>query len=213
MAKRPLIEAQKRDVSGTRAVKRLRKTGVVPGVIYGQGAPTESLVVQEARLREVIETRSRMVEVRLNSQTFPAVLKQVQYDHLGSDIYHVDFERINLTEIVRVEVPIETHGTARGTRNGGVLDVILKRVMIECKASDIPNEILVEVGDLEMGQTVTVGQLSLPADVKVIGDPTTIAVAVLAPRSEEELAAPLEGEMAEPEVIGAKKEEEEEEEK
>jgi len=215
MAERPLIEARKRGEKGKRTVARLRQKGIVPGVIYGMGGPTEMISVDEERLREVIEGRSRMVDVKLGSEEHPAIVKEIQYDHLGAEIYHVDFERINLSEIVRVQVPLETHGTAKGAKSGGLLDLVLKHVNVECKAGEIPTEITVEVADLDIGQVLTVAQLSVPAGVKVLDDPGTIVVVVHEPRAEEEVAAavaPAAGEMAEPEVITARKEKEEEEE-
>jgi large subunit ribosomal protein L25 len=214
MAQRPLIEAHKRGEKGTRVVTRLRKTGVVPGVIYGKGGETEMITVSEERLRQVIESRSRMVDVKLGGDPQPAMLKAIQYDHLGSDIYHVDFERINLSEIVRVEVPIETHGTAKGTKSGGLLDLVLKHLNIECKAGEIPNEITVEVADLDIGQVLTAGQVVVPAGVKVLDDPGMIVVVVHEPRAEEEATAataPTGLELSEPEVIKREKPEEEEE--
>ncbi len=216
MAKRPLIEAEKRSVTGKRAVRKLREEGKVPAVIYGPDRDTENLSVSVERMQEIIDSRSHTVEVRIGSKTQPAVVKQVQFDHLGSDIYHVDFESINLAEIVRVQVAIETHGTAKGTRNGGVLDVVHRHVTVECAAGDVPNEVMVEVADLDIDSTVTVAQLVLPEGVKVVDEPTAIVVIVHPPRAAEAVTAEVvEGEAAEPEVItrkGAEGEEEAEEE-
>jgi len=212
MAKRPLIEAEIREVRGTRAATRLRGKGVVPGVIYGSGGPLEMITVSEERLRELIESRSRMVEIKVGPNAHAAIMKEIQYDHLGSDIYHVDFERIDVTAIIRVQVSIETHGTAKGAKSGGILELVHKRLTVECLAGDIPNEILVEVGDLDIGDSMTVGKLTVPAGVKILDDPGTIVVIVQAPRAEVEVtaeAAPAE-ELAEPEVITARKEKDEE---
>jgi len=211
MAKRPLIEAKKRREKGSRAAAKLRRQGVVPAVIYGSGVPEELLTVDQERLREIIESRSRMVEVKIGSKAHPAILKEIQYDHLGSDICHVDFERINLQEVVRVEVAIETHGAAKGTKSGGILELVHKHLTVECKADDIPSEITVEVGDLDIGQSISVSQLTVPETVKVLDDPHTIVIIVQAPRKEAEVVAEAEGveQLAEPEVITARKETEE----
>jgi len=215
MAKRPLIEAEKRDIQGKRAVARLRRTGVVPGVIYGSGRETQMLTVEDERLREVIESRSKMVDLKIGATTESAMIKDVQYDHLSTSIYHVDFERIDLSEIVRVQVPVETHGQPLGAKSGGIMDVVRKHITIECKAGDIPNELTVEVADLDIGQALTVAQVKLPEGVKAVDDPAGIVITILAPRKEEEVAAaeaaPAE-ELAEPEVISTRKEKEEEEE-
>ncbi len=211
MAKRPLIEATKREQKGSHSVARLRKEGAVPAIIYGSGAPVEMISVSHERMREIIEARSRTVDLKLGSKSQSAIVKDVQYDHLGSDVFHVDFERIELSETVRVEVSIETHGVAKGTRLGGVLEVVHKHVSVECKAGDIPNEVVVEIADLDIDQFVTIGQLQIPEGVKVLDDPAAICVVVHPPRKEVDVTAEAEAgaELAEPEVIGAKKEEEE----
>lgn len=212
MAKRPLIEAQARTETGKRAMIRLRKAGNVPAVMYGMGGATENIMVNEEALRAALDSRSRMIEVKMAGQVQPAVIKEVQLDHLGSDLYHIDFERINLSEIVKVQVNIETHGTPKGAKAGGVLSVSHRRVTVECAAGEIPNEITIEVGDLEIGQMITVGQLVLPQGVKVLDDPATVILILQAPREAEEVVAAAEGEIAEPEVITARKPEEGEEE-
>jgi large subunit ribosomal protein L25 len=215
MAKRPLVEAEVREGKGKRAVARLRRGGAVPGVVYGLDAPVQMITVSEERLREIIESRSRMVELKLGAKAEPVLVKEIQYDHLGSDIYHVDFERIDLGEVVRVPVPLETRGTSKGAKSGGILDLVLKHFTVECKAGEIPNEIVVDISDLDIGQSITAGQVQVPAGVKVLDDPATIVAIVQAPREEEVAATAAEpgaAEIAEPEVITARKEKEEEEE-
>lgn len=210
MAKRPLLEAETRSETGTRAVRALRKSGRVPAVMYGPGVPTESISLDAEALRDAVEERARIVDIKLGSKKQPVVVKEIQFDHLGSDLYHADFERIDLSEVIHVEVPVETHGTAKGTRNGGILEIPHFHVRVECKAGDVPNEIKVEVADLDIGDVITVGQLELPKGVKVTDDPGTVVVHVQAPRKPEEVEVEEVGEeIAEPEVIGGKKEDEE----
>lgn len=212
MAKYPMIEARKRAETGKRAVGRLRSAGRIPAVIYGPHVATESLSVDAEAITDMVESRTKMLEVKLGKKKLPVVIKDVQFDHLGSDIIHVDFEGIDLTETLRLEVPVETHGTPKGVRNGGVMEVTHRHVTVECKPADVPNEITVEVADLDIGDTVTVGDLPVPEGVEIIDEPSTVAVAVHAPRKAIEVEEEVgEEEIAEPEVIGAAKEDEEEE--
>ncbi|MHC4711828.1 MAG: 50S ribosomal protein L25 [Planctomycetota bacterium] len=205
----PVIEARPRDERGSRSMRRLRGEGLVPAVIYGANCDNQPLSVDAETLRGIIEQRARMVEVRIGSKSRPAVIKDIQFDHLDSEIQHVDFETINLEETMQIEVPIETHGTPRGVKNGGTMEVVHKRITVECKPADIPREITVEVADLEIGADVAVADLEIPDRVKVLDDPAQTVITVHAPRVAEEVAEVAEEELAEPEVISAKREEEE----
>lgn len=207
MPENPVIEAKERAERGSRAARRLRSRGLVPGVIYGSDAETEALSVEAERLYHMIEERVRIVDVKIGSKTRPAVIKHIQFDHLDSDIQHVDFELVKMDELLEIEVLVETHGTPKGAKNGGVLEVILKRLRVECKPGDIPREILLEVGELEIGDTITVADIVLPERVKVLEEPTTPLVAVHPPRGEEEVEEVSEEEMMEPKLIGAESEE------
>jgi len=210
----PVIKAKKREETGKHASRRLRREGLIPAVMYGSDTENQILTVDAGELEHIIEERERMVEVRVGRKKQPAMIKEVQFDHLGLHIQHVDFEGISLTEKLTLEVPIETHGTAVGVRNGGVLDVPYKHVRVECLPADMPNEITVEIGELEIGGTVTVADLPVPEGVEILDDPETVVVAIHQPRElEEEVEEEaLEEQMAEPEVITARREEEEEEE-
>lgn len=208
----PVIEGRPRSERGSRAMQRLRRQGLLPAVIYGADCENQPLTIDAEALKSAIEQRARMVEVKIGSKSQPAVIKDVQFDHLDSEIQHVDFETIDLEETLEIEVPVETHGNPKGVKNGGTMEVVLKHITVECKPADIPREITVEVADLDIGAEITVAMLAVPAGVKVLDDPEQIVITVHAPREEEEIVETVEGELSEPEVIGAKREEEEGEE-
>ncbi len=210
MADNPTMAAQRREKTGTRASRALRRKGLVPCVIYGGGVEAEPLAVSAEELMHAIEERARIVDVKVGSKKRPVVIKEVQFDHLQSDIQHVDFEIIKMDEVLEIDVPVETHGTPKGAKNGGMLEIVMKHISVECKPGDIPKEIRIEVGELEIGDTVAVGEIEAPPGVKILDDPTISVVAVHAPREEEELEEAAEGEMLEPELIGAEPEEDEE---
>ena len=205
----PVIEGRPRGERGSRAMQRLRKQGLVPAVIYGADCDNQPLSVDAETIRGVIEQRARMVEVKIGSKLQPAVIKDVQFDHLDSEIQHVDFETFNPEETIEIEVPVETHGNPKGVKNGGTMEVVLKHITVQCKPADVPREITVEVADLDIGAEVSVAMLAVPSRVKVLDDPDQIVITIHAPREEEEVVEAVEGEMAEPEVIGAQREQEE----
>jgi len=184
-------------------------------VLYGRGEPNVLLSVREEALQKLIELHTTIVRVEWDGQQDPAQIKEVQYDPLGEHIIHVDFTRISLTETVHVEVPVETHGEAAGAKEGGVLELVLHEIEVECLPTNILERIRVEVSGLNIGDAVHIRDLPLPEGVRPMGAPEAVVLMLAAPTRAEEEAAPEEEVVAEPEVIGrpeAEKEEPEEEE-
>jgi len=210
MPENPVLETRKRTESGTRSAKRLRGKGLIPAVMYGAGVETELLAVDGEALYEAVEQRARMVELKIGSKKRPVIIKDVQFDHLDSDIQHVDFEIIKMTDNITINVSIETHGTPRGVRNGGILELVHRHVAVECKPNAIPREITVEVAELKIDDVVTVADLAVPEGVRILDNPGVTILSIQPPRVELEEEEAVSEEMAEPEVIGQKKQEEEE---
>jgi large subunit ribosomal protein L25 len=152
----------------------------------------------------------RVMDVQIGKKKEKMIVKELQYDHLGRDIIHVDLMRVDVTETIRVSVPIELKGVARGTHEGGVIEVHTDRLEIECKVTDIPDSIAVSVKEIGLGDTLHASDVELPSEVKLISAPSTLLVTcglVAAAKSTEELEAEM---PAAPEVIGEVKEAEEE---
>ena len=141
------------------------------------------------------------------------MIRDVQWDHMGKEILHVDFTRVAVDERIIVTVPLELRGTAPGVTAGGVLDQPIHTLSVECLAISIPDSIRVPIGELQIDGVIHVRDLVLPPGVKAMADPDAIVVHVTQKMEEPEAAAaPVEvPEQAEPEVIGrpAKTEEEE----
>jgi large subunit ribosomal protein L25 len=119
----------------------------------------------------------------------------------------MDLSRVSETTMLRIKVSVELRGTAIGVKEGGVIEAHLHELDIECKATNIPDKIQVNVNDLHLGKTITVADLHPPEGVRVLTDPETVVVGCVMPRTEEEIAAGESG-AAEPELIGRKAEEE-----
>lgn len=205
------LKAVKRQQMGTKSVRRLRSQGEIPGIVYGHGQAPLAIGVSVKDLEAAINHHERLLEVDVEGEKINALIKEVQYDALGNNILHVDLTRVDLDELVEVTVPILLRGTPAGAADNGVLQQVMARVKISVKVRAIPDDIRHSVAEMKVGDVLLAKQLVLPEGATLKTDPDLVVanVRVIA----EEVAAPAaEGETAEPEVIGAKKEEEEGEE-
>ncbi len=212
---RPLIEAEKRQDLGTHGARRLRRQGLVPVVLYGHQLETVHLSVDEGTIESLLHEGARVVDLRLGETAETALLKDIQYDAMGDHVLHLDLARVAVDERVEVTVPVELHGTPRGVQDeDGVLDHVIQDIEIECPAVDIPENIRVEVDELEIGDTVHIRDVTPPPGVTLLQDDDMVVASVLPPQIEPEVEEPeavaLEAEFAaEPEVIGQAEREEE----
>ncbi len=213
MAETVVLVGEKREGRGTRVARQLRAQGRVPAVLYGHKEATVPLALAGEELASAIRHGSRVVELKLDSGTQQALIREVQWDHLGKDLLHVDFIRVSKDERIHVAVPLEIRGLAPGVTGGGVLDQPLHAVHVECLAIAVPDSIRVNVSELQIGSAIHVRDLHLPPGVKVLDDPDAVVVIIKTPMAEPEAAPAPEAGAAEPEVIGRKAAEEGEEEK
>lgn len=213
MAESVVLNAQDRQGAGTRWARRLRKQGQVPCALYGHREATLSLTIAGGEIAKAIRHGVRLIDLKHGKGTNKALIREVQWDHLGQDILHVDFARISVDERIEVEVRVEIRGTAPGVAEGGNLISPLHTLLVECLAIAIPESIRVNIGELHLNQSIHVKELKLPEGVKVLNDEDAIVVQVIPAKAEAE-PTPLEAATTgEPEIIGKKKEDEAEEEK
>jgi len=211
MAESVTLVGESRGTSGTHEARRMRKQGLIPAVVYGHKEATLSLTVNRDELYKVVRRGIRVVDLQAAGKTEKALIREVQWDHLGHDIMHVDFARVAADERIKIEVRIELRGTAVGVTAGGVLDQPIHSLEIECLAIAVPDSIRVAIAELQIGMSIHVKDLKLPEGVTTAVDPDAIVVQVAAPKIEEAapVVAPV-AEQAEPEVIGRKEKPEEE---
>jgi large subunit ribosomal protein L25 len=205
-----LLKITTRDKLGTRFSRRLREQGLVPGVIYGHGEPTLPVTLSLHEIELAVHHGERLLKADLNGNEQNFLVKEVQYDHMGQSILHVDLTRVSLDERVKVTVPILLRGTPVGVEaEEGVLAQNLKSLSVECLVTAIPDDIRVPVAHLHVNDVLRVADLQLPEGIKALDDPDMVVASVTLV-AEEVVAAPAEGAAAaaEPEVIGAKPEEE-----
>ncbi|TWU15908.1 50S ribosomal protein L25 [Allorhodopirellula heiligendammensis] len=204
-----VIQATKRDSTGTAATTRLRREGNVPAVLYGHGEANEHLAISAVQVKGLLRHHSKTVTLT-GDVNETALVSDMQWDPLGIEVLHLDLIRVNLQEKVEVTVAIETHGEAAGTREGGIFLENLREVDVRCSAGSIPESLVLDVNDLHLGDQATAADLQLPEGVELVTDPETVIAHVEAPRSE----AAVEEEDAigsEPEVISKGGGEEEDE--
>jgi large subunit ribosomal protein L25 len=202
------LSAVKREELGSRANKRLRDAGFVPGVVYGHKEAVIPVKLPKKEITRHIERGTHLFDISLDGKSEKVLVKDVQWDHLGIEVIHVDFARVSLDEKVTVTVPLELKGTPKGEEDGGVLQQVVAELEVECLVTDIPEFIRHNVSDMEKDSVLHVKDLTLPQGVRVLHDPDLIVATVREIVEEAPAEAAAEG-AAEPEVIGKKEKEEE----
>jgi large subunit ribosomal protein L25 len=207
----PTLPGEQRQHLGSKDAHLLRKAGRIPAVIYGHQQDPLHVSLDAKKVSELVEHHAHLVKVNLDAGTEQCLLKELQWDYLGSSLIHVDLERVSADERVTVSVGIEVTGEAVGLKEAGAfLEQPTAELEIECLATDIPELITVDVSELKVGETLTVADLKLPEGVKATADPDMVIAAVHMAAAEEEEAEVAAG-TEEPEVIGRKPGEEGEE--
>jgi len=213
MAETVTLGANARKENGSQAARRLRREGKVPAVLYGHKEATIMLTLDRDEVTKALRHGARVVDLKPEGgKEEKAFIRELQWDHLGKTLMHVDFTRVSLDERINVTVRLELRGIAPGVSGGGVLDQPLHELEIECLAISIPESIRVNIAELQLGGVIHVKDLHLPEGVTTSVDPEAIVVHVTTPSAEAEPGAiPESGGSVEPEVIGKAKEEEESE--
>ncbi|MHC4622928.1 MAG: 50S ribosomal protein L25 [Planctomycetota bacterium] len=212
MEKTFVLKAQKREKTGSKAAAQVRREGRIPAIVYGHKQEPLAISLDTHDFVEGLHHGRRLIDVQIGRKREKTLVKDLQYDHLGKNIIHVDLVRVDVKETVKVTVPIELKGTAKGTHEGGIVEEHADHLEVECKVTDIPETIVVSVKDVSVGDTLHAGDIGLPEGVKLVSDPSMLLVTcslVAAAKTTEEIEeeAPVA-----PEVISEAKEVEEGEE-
>lgn len=219
-----VVSAQSRADRGKNAARRLRAKGLIPAVVYGGKTDVRSVTVDPKTLLKVIRSesgRNTILNIDFGDGTkTAAILKSWQVDPISERFIHADFYRIAMDVAIRVNVPIVPRGEARGVKvDGGILEIILRELDVECLPGNIPERIEVDVTDLGLHGAIRVSDLPPNEKIKILNSPEQIIVHVVSVKEEAApaaAAAPAEGEAAaapaapaEPEVMKKGKKEEE----
>jgi large subunit ribosomal protein L25 len=206
-----VISAQKRAETGKNVNRRLRVQGHIPGVVYGHKTEPQSVFVSPKEIGAILRSASgenTLFDLELEGSRRKVILKEYQVEPIKGRLLHADFYEVALDQLLQVSVHVEVTGVPVGVKvQGGVLDFVSRELEVECLPTDIPERIVVDVSELEIGKHLRVSDLHLPDNVKVLSAPDLVIVHVVAPRAEEVAATPaaeavpVEGAAAEPEVI------------
>lgn len=215
MSEQAVLQVEQRTDTGKGAARRLRATGKIPGNVYGHGEVPTAVQADALQFRALISritTENTLVDLKIDGGKPRAVLiREIQRHPYRADILHVDFFEITAGEKIRVAVPVNLEGTAIGVKNGGILQVIRHELEIECLPSEIPPSFEVDISEMDIGDSLHIGDLDT-GDVTVLEEDSLTVCTVVAPKVvavEEEAEGELEGlelleEDQEPEVITAR---------
>lgn len=199
------LEIEAREAQHSRANRRLRREGKVPGVIYGRGQDPRSFAVDALELRRALAASGAVFELALDGDSTPAVVKDTQRHPVRGEVMHIDFVRVDLNTAITatVTVTVVNGDEAPGVVDGGILTQELNEVEIEALPSDVPDAIEFDASGLQAADTVYLNALTLPSGVKLTADDETAAetvlVSITTPASEVEDEPAIE---AETEVVG-----------
>jgi len=210
MEKVLLLKAEIREHTGSKHAAKVREQGQIPAVVYGHKKEPVAISVPHQNLPQIL-VRHRLVDVQIGKRREKVIIKALQYDYLGKDIIHVDLMRVDVAETIKVTVPVELKGVAKGTHEGGIIEEHTDHLEIECRVTDIPETIVVLVKDIGVGDALHAGDIQLPEWLRLVTAPSTLLVTcglVAAAKSTEELEEEV---PIAPEVIGEEKEKEKEE--
>ncbi len=197
------LEVESRAADGSRAARRLRRRGRVPGVVYGGGGESVGFDVDARELRLALASAGAVLDLSLDGdRATPVVLKEAQRDHVRGGVTHVDFLRVDLTQEISAIVPIELTGAdeAPGVKEGGVLEQITRELNVEALPNSIPESIVHEIGEMQIGDTIVLSAIAVPEGVTLLDDLEETVIATLSP---PKLQAEVEEEIeSETEVVG-----------
>lgn len=196
------LKAEQRDGIGKGAARKIRAAGRIPAVVYGHGVDPLHVSIDAKELFHVLHTESGMnvlVDMRVNSDHFLAMPREVQRDHIKGQFLHVDFLRIARDEKISVEVPIHIVGESHGVKEGGVIEHHLWDLHLECFPQDVPTSIEADITALGINESLKVADLAVPDKLTLLTSLDEVVVSVVPPqilRVEEEVAAEAEEEAA-----------------
>jgi large subunit ribosomal protein L25 len=188
---RATLKVSHRETFGSRATRRLRREGMVPGIVYGQGGEARPFEVPARDLRALLSEGHTLLDLELEgSKAVPVVIKEQQNHPVRGDVLHLDCLQVRLDEEIQAEVAVELEGAdeAPGVREGGVLEHVTREITVEALPTEIPEQITVDVSQMEINDTINLDAVPIPSGIKLMAEePEEITIATLSPpRVEEE---------------------------
>ena len=191
------LTADPRTETGSRASRRLRRQGLVPGVVYGKGEEATAFVVEDREFRRLLRegARGSLLDVTVgDARSVPTLVKDLQRDPIRGDLVHIDLQEVDLKATVDSPVPVVLTGSPVGVREGGILDQTLREIVVRALPDELPDSLEIDVSELAVGETVNVSDLVAPQGVDVLGDPEASIASIMLPRAAVEEEGVVEGE-------------------
>ncbi len=183
------LDVRSRAAEGSRAARRLRRSGRVPGVVYGGGGEAVSFDADARDLRIALAGSGAVLDLSVDGdKATPVVLKEAHRDPVRGETVHVDLLRVRLDEAIQAVVPLELTGTedAPGVKEGGVLEQITRELNVQALPTAIPESIVQDIGEMQIGETIVLTALSAPEGVTLLDDPETVLATLSPPRLQTE---------------------------
>jgi large subunit ribosomal protein L25 len=191
MARRVELKAEAREKIGRGPSGRLRKGGVVPGIVYGKKKEPKKVQMQEKDVQKLFKHASSeniLVDLKLGTESKMVFIKEIQHDPLTDRFLHIDLHEVASDEKMRARLPTLSKGEPIGVKTGGgILEHTLHEIEVECLPNDLPGYIEIDVSHLEMGKAFHVGELNLGEKIRILTHKELPIFSVVAPQKEEEL--------------------------
>jgi large subunit ribosomal protein L25 len=196
------IEVQERESRGSAATRRLRREGLIPGVLYGRGKNPHAICVGERELRKALTGPAGLhaiLDVVLEGQktTHPSILKDYQQDIITGRLAHIDLQEVRLDQPIQAQVVIELTGESEGTKEGGVLSQVSREINVEALPLEVPERIEVDISSMQMGDTLRLADVPTIEGVTFLDDPDETVLATVTVPTKEVEPEPTEEELAE----------------
>ena len=180
------LDLKERTVKGKSKARSLRRDGMVPGVYYFRGEENVDLQIDKKKLYHAMSSGQHVFEVEMNGAKQYVTIKGIQYHPVTDEVLHIDLMQVNMTEKMKFTIPISLEGEAEGVKEGGVLSQILTTIDVNCLPTSVPDNILVDISNMELNSNMTVADIvNIPEGVEILSDPES-TIATLAPPKEEE---------------------------
>jgi len=206
---------KKRNNQGTSSSRRMRSDGLLPGIIYGSDKESDIVEMNLNQVEKILKNHSSdsvLIEVDLEDEgSVRVLLKEVQYHPVTSSILHVDLQRVVAGKPIQVDVAIELNGEPEGVKSGGIIDHKIHSLSVECLPKDMIESIPVDITNLEIGDSLTVSDITVTSKIKILSDENLQVISINAPKvidSNDEETEEADEASTEPEVITEKNEEE-----
>src|SRR5437762_11524387 len=211
MAKQVKLAAERRETTGRSAMRKLKGRGIIPAIVYGGKDKPQPLQVSRRDINVMLSHASGeniLVELEIAGEKSSrmAMIQEIQHSPVGGDVLHVDFHAVSMDQKIEADIPLESAGVADGVKNfGGLLEQSLRTLTVECLPRDLPDQITVDVSELNIGDSIHVRDIKLPDGVTAKTPSDLTAFSVLAPAVEEEAVAAVAEVAAGTEVIKEKR--------